>query len=79
MDYQRRDRETKWSVFWFDYDESLTCICLNLNMGHFGCFTFIFVSFRESCLLVSWCAGGRCGTVGSDEDRDRSRRPGAED
>jgi hypothetical protein len=29
-------------------------------------------------LLVSWCAGGRCGKVGSDEDRGRSRRPGAE-
>jgi hypothetical protein len=30
-------------------------------------------------LLVSWCAGGRCGMTCSDEDRDRSRRPGAED
>jgi hypothetical protein len=30
-------------------------------------------------LLVSWCAGGRCGMVGSDEDRGRSRRPGAKD
>jgi hypothetical protein len=39
----------------------------------------IFVSFGESRLLVSWCAGGRCGMVGSDKDRDRSRRPGAED
>jgi hypothetical protein len=42
------------------------------------CF-FYLVSFRESCLLVSWCAGGRCGMTYSDEDRDRSRRPGAED
>jgi hypothetical protein len=40
---------------------------------------FIFVSFRESCLLVSLCAAGRCGMVCSDEDRGRSRRPGAED
>jgi hypothetical protein len=32
----------------------------------------------ESCLLVSWCAGDRCNMVGSDEDRDRSRRPCAE-
>jgi hypothetical protein len=48
-------------------------------MGHFGRFTLIFVSFGESCLLVSWCAGGRCGMTGSDEDRARSRRPGAED
>jgi hypothetical protein len=30
-------------------------------------------------LLVSWCAGGRCGMTYSDEDRGRSRRPGAED
>jgi hypothetical protein len=30
-------------------------------------------------LLVSWCAGGRCGMACSDEDRARSRRPGAED
>jgi hypothetical protein len=30
-------------------------------------FSFTFVSFGESRLLVSWCAGGR------------SRRPGAED
>jgi hypothetical protein len=26
-------------------------------------------------LIVSWCAGGRCGMACSDEDRDRSRRP----
>jgi hypothetical protein len=43
------------------------------------CFSFTFGSFRELCLLVSWCAGGRCGMACSDEDRDRSRRPGAED
>jgi hypothetical protein len=43
------------------------------------CFSFIFVSVGESCLLVSWCAGGRCGMACSDEDRGRSRRPGAED
>jgi hypothetical protein len=30
-------------------------------------------------LLVSWCAGGRCSMACSDEDRGRSRRPGAED
>jgi hypothetical protein len=34
-------------------------------------FSFIFVSFGESCLLVSWCAGGRCGMTCSDEDRGR--------
>jgi hypothetical protein len=43
------------------------------------CFSFIFVSFGESCLLVSWCAGGRCGMVCSDEDCGRSRRPGIDD
>jgi hypothetical protein len=40
---------------------------------------FIFVSFGESRLLVSWCAGGRCGMACIDEDRGWSRRPGAED
>jgi hypothetical protein len=30
-------------------------------------------------LLVSWCVGDRCDMAGSDEDRCRSRRPGAED
>jgi hypothetical protein len=43
------------------------------------CFSFIFISFRESCLLVSLCAGGRCGMTCSDDDHGRSRRPGAED
>jgi hypothetical protein len=38
-----------------------------------------FGLFRKSCLLVSWCAGGRCNMTCSDEDRGRSRRPGAED
>jgi hypothetical protein len=38
-----------------------------------------FVSCGESCLLVSWCAGGKCGMTDSDEDRDSTRRPGAED
>jgi hypothetical protein len=42
------------------------------------CF-FIFVSFEESCLLVSWCAGGRCDMACSDEDRGMSWRPGVED
>jgi hypothetical protein len=42
-------------------------------------FSFTFVYVGESCLLVSWCAGGRCGMVCSDKDRGRSRRPSAED
>jgi hypothetical protein len=33
----------------------------------------------ESCLLVSWCAGDMCDMTGSDDDCDRSRRPGTED
>jgi hypothetical protein len=33
----------------------------------------------ESRLLVSWCAGGRCRMVGSNEDHGKSRRPGAQD
>jgi hypothetical protein len=48
-------------------------------MGHFSCFTYIFVSCRESCLLVLWCADGRCGMAGSDKGRGRSRIPGVED
>jgi hypothetical protein len=56
----------------------LTCRGLNSNPRNFGSFTSISVSFRESCLLVSWCVGDRCGMTGSDDDRDRSRRPGAE-
>jgi hypothetical protein len=43
------------------------------------CFCIIFVSFGESHLLVSWCAGGRCGMACSDEDRGGSRGLGAED
>jgi hypothetical protein len=48
-------------------------------MGYFGSFTFIYVSFGESCLLVSWCACDRCDMTCSDEDRDRSMRPSIED
>jgi hypothetical protein len=42
-------------------------------------FSFIFVSFVESRLLVSWCAGGRCSMACSDKDHGRSRRSGVED
>jgi hypothetical protein len=45
-----------------------------LNLGHFGSFTFILVLCQESCLFVSWCAGGRCGMADSDEDHGRSMR-----
>jgi hypothetical protein len=43
------------------------------------CFSFIFVSFGESCLLVSWCVGGKCGMAYSDEDHGRGMRHGVED
>jgi hypothetical protein len=42
-------------------------------------FFFIFSSFGETRLLVSWCAGGRRDMACSDEHRGTSRRPGAED
>jgi hypothetical protein len=42
-------------------------------------FSFILVSFGESRLLVSWCAGDRCGMTCSDDNRGRSMRSGAED
>jgi hypothetical protein len=48
------------------------------EIGSF-CFSFTFVLFGESCLLVSLCTGGRCGMACNDEDGGRSRRPGAED
>jgi hypothetical protein len=31
----KKNRETKWSVSWFDCDESLTCHGWNSNTGHF--------------------------------------------
>jgi hypothetical protein len=42
-------------------------------------FSFFFVSFGESRLLVSWRAGVKCGMVCSNENHGRSRRPSAED
>jgi hypothetical protein len=43
------------------------------------CFSFVFISFGELRLLVSWYAGGRCGLACRDEDRGRSMRHSAED
>jgi hypothetical protein len=42
---------------------------------------YLYICFLvgESHLLASWCAGGRWGMAGSNEDRGRSRRLGAED
>jgi hypothetical protein len=36
-------------------------------------------SCGESCLLISWCAGDRCGMVDSDKDCGRSMRPSVKD
>jgi hypothetical protein len=74
-----RSIHTKWSIPWFDCDESLTWQDLNLNPGYLGLFyfSFTFVSLGESCLLIPSCAGGRCDITCSDEDHDRSSRHGA--
>jgi hypothetical protein len=74
MDSSRGRLRNQVSVPWFDCDESLTWWGLNLNLGWFGCFTFIHCSFGELCLLVSWCAGDRCSMVCSDEEHGGSRR-----
>jgi hypothetical protein len=68
----------KWSVPWFDCDESLTCRGLNSNSRSFSCPTPIY-SCGESCLLVSCCVGDRRGMAGNNEDRGRSKRFGVED
>jgi hypothetical protein len=61
-------------------DESLTCRGLNSKSRHFdGSTTFTFVSCGESRLFVSCCACGKCGMADNDEDRGKSRSPGAED
>jgi hypothetical protein len=73
------DWETKWPVPRFDCDESLTWRGLNSNPRHFSGSTTFSYSCGESRLLVSCCAGDRCGMAGSNEDRGRNRRPGAED
>jgi hypothetical protein len=39
----------------------------------------LFILCGESCLLVSWCVGGRCNMADNDDDCGRSRRPGVED
>jgi hypothetical protein len=49
------------------------------EFGTFYCFTFILVSFRKSCLLVSWCACGRCSMACNNMDCGSSSRSGAED
>jgi hypothetical protein len=79
VDGDVQHRKTKWSVPWFDCDESLTCHGLNSDPRYFSGFIIIFVSFGESCLLVLCCVGDRRGMAGSDEDHGRSMRPGVED
>jgi hypothetical protein len=60
-------------------DESLTCRGTNSNPRHFGLFYLYLCLCRESRLLISWGAGDRCGMTDNDDDRVRSRRPGAQD
>jgi hypothetical protein len=48
-------------------------------MFEFESETVLFCFIGESRLLALWCAGGRCSTTCSDDDRGRSRRPSAED
>jgi hypothetical protein len=55
---------------WFEFESGTILMVLPLSL-------FRLDSFRESCLLVLWYAGSRCGMMGNDEDRGRSRRPGA--
>jgi hypothetical protein len=50
-----------------------------LNLGDYGGSTLLFGSCGEMCLLFLRYVGDRCGMVGSNEDRGRSRRLGAED
>jgi hypothetical protein len=69
----------KVSVTLFDCDKSLIYQCLNLNLRYFSSFIFTSVLFVESCLLISWCAGDRCGITYNAEDHGRSRRHNIED
>jgi hypothetical protein len=40
--------------------------------GKFRWFYLYLCSYRELCLLVSWCAGHMCDMMGNDEDRGRT-------
>jgi hypothetical protein len=40
---------------------------------------YYLCSYGESYLLITLCAGDKCDMEDSDEDHDKSRRPGAED
>jgi hypothetical protein len=51
--HQGEDWETKWSVPWFNCDESLTNHGLNLKPGYFSCFTLLFMwRITFACLVV---------------------------
>jgi hypothetical protein len=72
-------RETKWSVPWFNCDESLTWRGLILNPRQFR-FVFLLSLFvwriAFACLMVCrWQVRMAC----SDKDCGRNRRPSAED
>jgi hypothetical protein len=51
----------------FEFKSGTVSVVLPLSLFHL-----------ESCLLVSWCPGGKCGMAGSDEDCGKSRQLGAE-
>jgi hypothetical protein len=51
--HQGGDCKTKWSVPWFDCDESLTWRGLNLSPRCFICFTFILVLRLENHVSLS--------------------------
>jgi hypothetical protein len=68
MDSSRGRLRTKWSVPWFDCDESLTWRGVNSNPGQFR-FVFLLPLFHsENCLCLShgvqvagaaWCVAMR--------------------
>jgi hypothetical protein len=65
------------SLIWLWWIINLTRF--EFETGIFYLFYLYLYLVGESCLLVSWCVGGRCVLTFSDEDHSRSRRPGAED
>jgi hypothetical protein len=40
---------------------------------------YLIYSCGELCFLISWCADDSYGMMDSDVNRDRSKRPGADD
>jgi hypothetical protein len=76
--HQGGDWETKWSVPWFDLWWVIDFTWFEFESRKFQCF-YPIMSCGETCLIVSWCVGDRCGVADSNEDRGGSRWLGAED